>query len=184
MYLSRVSSGGAGQGRHRHRASAVHLWGIGVYRRVGGQRPRHRRRGARPVPRRTDQQGPSGLRRARHPAHHPRTLRPDRPPPGSTSRLDPETYRQRNVVERRLNRLKQWSGSATRYAKPPVRRRKLPAKLPVKFLASWGSIVDHLGGAPSEGSLPTDLTHSGDLPKVGWDLGRRQTSSLRRVTCG
>ena len=36
---------------------------------------------------------------------------------GRPPRFDAETYRDRNVVERAFNRLKQWRGIATRYDK-------------------------------------------------------------------
>jgi transposase len=54
------------------------------------------------IPERTDQQ--AGRRRRGH--------RGRRPPA-----FDPNTYRRRNVVERCINRLKQWRGIATRYDK-------------------------------------------------------------------
>ncbi len=54
------------------------------------------------IPERTDQQ--AGRRRCGH--------RGGRPPA-----FDPNTYRRRNVVERCINRLKQWRGIATRYGR-------------------------------------------------------------------
>ncbi|MBT2214101.1 hypothetical protein KLI87_39000 [Actinomadura sp. NEAU-AAG7] len=34
--------------------------------------------------------------------------------------MDPTPYKRRNLVERRINRLKQWRGIATRDDKPPL----------------------------------------------------------------
>jgi transposase len=55
------------------------------------------------IPERTDQQ--AGRRRRGHRAD------------GAPSAFDPNTYRRRKVVERCINRLKQWRGIATRYGK-------------------------------------------------------------------
>ena len=49
-----------------------------------------------------------------------RTTRPGRPPT-----FDAATYRRRNVVERCVNRLKQWRGIATRYEKRAVNYRAM-----------------------------------------------------------
>jgi transposase len=43
--------------------------------------------------------------------------------PGRKPAFDRETYRRRNVVERCINRLKQWRGLATRYEKRAVSYR-------------------------------------------------------------
>ena len=40
--------------------------------------------------------------------------------PGKQSSFEATTYARRNVVERRVNRLKQWRGIATRYEKRAV----------------------------------------------------------------
>ena len=59
----------------------------------------------------------------RHPPHHSRTPRPNRPPQGpryqgaATTDLRPVTYRHRNVVERCFNQLNHRRDLATRYAK-------------------------------------------------------------------
>lgn len=39
---------------------------------------------------------------------------------GRPPAFDRETYKQRNTVERRINRLKQWRGIATRYEKTTI----------------------------------------------------------------
>ena len=49
-----------------------------------------------------------------------RATRPGRPPT-----FDAATYRRRNVVERCVNRLKQWRGIATRYEKRAVNYRAM-----------------------------------------------------------
>ena len=59
-----------------------------------------------------------------------RAKRPGRPPG-----FDRETYRRRNVVERCVNRLKQWRGVATRYEKRAVNYRA--AAVVVAALAIW-----------------------------------------------
>jgi hypothetical protein len=56
---------------------------------------------------------------ARDPCCHPSALRPGRPPPAAGPRrrppaFDTAAYRQRNTVERCINRLKQWRGLAMR----------------------------------------------------------------------
>ena len=45
--------------------------------------------------------------------------------PGRTPGFDKETYRRRNVVERCVNRLKQWRGIATRFDKRAANYRAL-----------------------------------------------------------
>ena len=45
--------------------------------------------------------------------------------PGRPLAFDPETYRRRNVVERCVNRLKQWRGLATRFEKRAANYRAL-----------------------------------------------------------
>ena len=45
--------------------------------------------------------------------------------PGRPLAFDPETYRRRNVVERCVNRLKQWRGLATRFEKRAATYRAL-----------------------------------------------------------
>jgi hypothetical protein len=58
-----------------------------------------------------------------HQLRHPRTRRPDRPPPTpriprlTTGNFDRDQYKGRNVVERSFNQFKQWRGLATRYDK-------------------------------------------------------------------
>lgn len=67
-----------------------------------------RRRGIRhTIPQRTDQRA--------HRAHRP----------GRKPAFDRETYRRRNVVERGINRLKQYRAIATRYAKRAANYRAL-----------------------------------------------------------
>lgn len=76
-----------------------------------------RRRGIRhTIPERRDQR----QRRATHPG---------RPPA-----FDAATYRRRNVVERCVNRLKQWRGIATRYEKRAVNYR---AMVVIAALVIW-----------------------------------------------
>lgn len=66
-------------------------------------------------------QGPSAS--ARDPGRDPAAIRPGRQPEEVRSNrwpsagFDRETYKQRNTVERCINRLKQWRGLATRYDK-------------------------------------------------------------------
>jgi transposase len=43
--------------------------------------------------------------------------------PGRPTGFDPARYRQRNVVERCVNRLKQWRGIATRFDKRAANHR-------------------------------------------------------------
>jgi transposase len=45
--------------------------------------------------------------------------------PGQTLAFDAATYRRRNVVERCVNRLKQWRGIATRYEKRAINYRAM-----------------------------------------------------------
>lgn len=45
--------------------------------------------------------------------------------PGQPLRFDAATYRRRNVVERCVNKLKQWRGIATRYEKRAVNYRAM-----------------------------------------------------------
>jgi transposase len=76
-----------------------------------------RQRGiAHTIPERTDQ-------RAR------RAGRPGRPPA-----FDPAVYRRRNVVERCINRLKQWRGLATRFDK---RAANFRAAIVIAALMTW-----------------------------------------------
>ncbi len=76
-----------------------------------------RRRGiSHTIPERRDQKE----RRARHPGR-----RPD---------FDREAYRRRNVVERCVNRLKQWRAIATRYEKRAVNYR---AMVVIAALTMW-----------------------------------------------
>ncbi len=76
---------------------------------------------------------------ARHPPHHiperkdqreRRARRPGRRRPG----FDREAYRRRNVVERCVNRLKQWRSVATRYEKRAVNYR---AMVVIASLMMW-----------------------------------------------
>ncbi|MFJ4152733.1 IS5 family transposase [Streptomyces galbus] len=63
------------------------------------------------------------LRKAGHPGSDPRPRRSAQPsaasgqPRRQATGFRPETYKQRNTVERCINRLKQWRGIATRYEK-------------------------------------------------------------------
>jgi transposase len=54
--------------------------------------------------------------------------------PGRRSGFDRETYRRRNVVERCVNKLKQWRGIATRYEKRAVFYR---AMVVIASLMTW-----------------------------------------------
>jgi len=54
--------------------------------------------------------------------------------PGRKPAFDRETYRRRNVVERCVNRLKQWRGIATRYEK---RAANFRAMVVVAALVIW-----------------------------------------------
>ena len=54
--------------------------------------------------------------------------------PGRKPGFDRATYRRRNVVERCVNRLKQWRGIATRYEK---RARNLRAMVVLAALVIW-----------------------------------------------
>ncbi|MFI8986319.1 hypothetical protein ACIG63_14865 [Streptomyces antimycoticus] len=98
---------------HQHAAGARKR---GPGRRTG--RPRHR-----PVPRRTDREIRNHLRR-----RGIRAVIPERADQQANRRqrgrtggrppvFDRETYKQRNTVERCINRLKRWRGIATRYEK-------------------------------------------------------------------
>ncbi|WP_329167581.1 transposase [Streptomyces sp. NBC_01717] len=64
---------------------------------------------------------PRAPAQARDPGGHPRSGRPTRLRRGSRGgrppAFDREAYKQRNTVERCINRLKQWRGIATRYEK-------------------------------------------------------------------
>ena len=114
--------------RHDSTQLAAVLDGIRVPRPSGRGRPRKRpdrliadkgysydrcrellrRRGiAHTIPERDDQRA----RRARRPGRKPA--------------FDRETYRRRNVVERCVNRLKQWRGLATRFEKRAANYRAL-----------------------------------------------------------
>jgi transposase len=54
--------------------------------------------------------------------------------PGRPPGFDPVVYRRRNVVERCVNRLKQWRGIATRYEKRAVNYR---AAVVIAALMIW-----------------------------------------------
>ena len=66
---------------------------------------------------------PGGPALTRHHRGDPRAGRPDRAPQEQDSRggrpvgFDAEDYKNRNVVERAFNKLKNWRGLATRYDK-------------------------------------------------------------------
>jgi len=100
VLLDRISVARAGPGRSRIRPD--HLLADKAYSHPSTRRELRRRRIPHTIPERNDQQA---QRKAKGPAG-------GRPP---TFRAD--LYRQRNVVERCFNRLKQWRGIATRYDK-------------------------------------------------------------------
>lgn len=54
--------------------------------------------------------------------------------PGRPLDFDPAIYARRNVVERAINRLKQWRGLATRYEKRAVNYR---AMVVIATIVSW-----------------------------------------------
>jgi transposase len=94
-----------GRGRPRRRPDRVIADKGYSYARC---RPVLRRRGIKQtIPERRDQQ----RRRAHHPGRRPA--------------FDATIYKRRNVVERCINRLKQWRGLATRYEKRAVNYRAL-----------------------------------------------------------
>lgn len=94
-------------GRGRPRKRPDHLIGDKGYSYPRCRRVLRRRGIPHTIPERRDQ-------RAR------RAARPGRP-----LRFDKERYRRRNVVERCINRLKQWRGLATRFEKRAVNYRAM-----------------------------------------------------------
>ena len=103
-----------GQGRPRKRPA--HLIGDKGYSYARGRRVLRRRGIPHTIPERDDQ-------RARR-AHRP----------GRTPTFARETYRRRNVVERGINRLKQYRAIATRYAK---RGRTYRAMVVIASILIW-----------------------------------------------
>ena len=95
--------GGVGRPRKR----PAHLIADKAYSHPSTRRLLRRRGIPHTIPERVDQQA----RRARRPGRRPT--------------FDPETYRRRNVVERCINRLKQWRGLATRFEKRAANYRAL-----------------------------------------------------------
>jgi transposase len=104
------------QGRGRPRKRPDHLIGDKGYRDPRCRRVLRRRGIPHTIPERDDQRA----RRAGRPGRKP-TFRK-------------ETYRRRNVVERCINRLKQWRGIATRFEKRAVNDR---AMVVVASLMIW-----------------------------------------------
>lgn len=96
-------SGGVGRPRKR----PDHLIADKAYSHPSTRRLLRRRRIPHTIPERDDQRA----RRARR--------------PGRKLAFDRETYRRRNVVERCINRLKQWRGLATRFEKRAANYRAL-----------------------------------------------------------
>jgi transposase len=94
-------------GRGRPRKRPDHLLGDKGYSYERCRQERRRRGIPHTIPERRDQQE----RRARR--------------PGRPLRFDATRYRRRKVVERCINRLKQWRGLATRYAKRAANYRAL-----------------------------------------------------------
>ena len=94
-------------GRGRPRKRPAHLLADKGYSYPRCRRALRRRGIPHTIPERTDQ-------RAR------RAHRPGRPPT-----FDRARYRRRNVVERCINRLKQWRGLATRYEKRAANYRAM-----------------------------------------------------------
>lgn len=90
-----------GPGRPRNRVG--HLLADKAYSHPSTRRALRRRGIAHTIPQREDQ-------RARRPGRAPRRG-------GRAPGFDAERYKQRNVIERCVNRLKQWRGVATRYDK-------------------------------------------------------------------
>jgi transposase len=95
--------GGVGRPRKR----PAHLIADKAYSHPSTRRLLRRRGIPHTIPERVDQQA----RRARRPGRRPA--------------FDRETYRRRNVVERCINRLKQWRGLATRFDKRAANYRAL-----------------------------------------------------------
>ena len=94
-------------GRGRPRQRPAHLIGDKGYSYERCRRELRRRGIPQTIPERRDQRE----RRARH--------------PGRPLQFDAARYRRRNVVERCINRLKQWRGVATRYEKRAANYRAL-----------------------------------------------------------
>ncbi len=94
-------------GRERPRTRPDHLIGDKGYSYARCRRVLRRRGIRHTIPERSDQRE----RRAHRPGRKPA--------------FDRETYRRRNVVERGINRLKQWRGLATRYAKRAANYRAM-----------------------------------------------------------
>ena len=94
-------------GRGRPRKRPAHLIADKAYSHPSTRRLLRRRGIPHTIPERVDQRA----RRARRPGRRPA--------------FDGETYRRRNVVERCINRLKQWRGLATRFEKRAANYRAL-----------------------------------------------------------
>ncbi len=94
-------------GRGRPRKRPAHLIADKAYSHPSTRRLLRRRGIPHTIPERADQRA----RRARRPGRRPT--------------FDGETYRRRNVVERCINRLKQWRGLATRFEKRAANYRAL-----------------------------------------------------------
>ncbi|MFD4562819.1 hypothetical protein ACFWP5_52475, partial [Streptomyces sp. NPDC058469] len=78
---------------------------------------------------------------------------------GRPPAFDRETYKQRNTVERRINRLKQWRGIATRYEKTAT---IYLAGLHITGIFLWSarrSKRNHLGGLRGCGDAAVDGDH-------------------------
>ena len=104
------------EGRGRPRKRPDHLIADKGYSYPRCRRVLRRRGIAHTIPERDDQRA----RRATRPGRKPAFCR--------------ETYRRRNVVERCINRLKQWRGIATRFEKRGVHYRAMVA---VAALMIW-----------------------------------------------
>ncbi len=94
-------------GRGRPRKRPAHLLADKAYSHPSTRRRLRQRGIPHTIPERADQQA----RRARRPGRRPA--------------FDRERYRRRNVVERCINRLKQWRGLATRFEKRAANYRAL-----------------------------------------------------------
>ena len=103
-------------GRGRPRKRPDHLIGDKAYSHPSTRRLLRRRGIPHTIPERADQQA----RRARRPGRRPT--------------FDREVYRRRNVVERCVNRLKQWRGLATRFDK---RAANFRAAVLIAALLMW-----------------------------------------------